>query len=246
MNMATKQIACFADGSIGRGEINRPEKRNALTMPTFTALAEALVFLDAHPEVNAVLVTSAGPSFCAGHDLKAFSEWPQDRQDPVPRFLHAIADLRKPLVLAVHGSAASIGATWMLHADWVICSPTASLRLPFVELAIAPEAASSVLLARAVGLQRARRSLLGGEQFTGQRAYDWGLVSELAPTDDVIKTALSRAQMLADRDTHAMRRIRGWIHPAGAYAKQIDAEVAAINAAVEHQRTFPQGFRFER
>lgn len=233
---APHEIVCAFDGGICHIEINRPNKRNALTMPMFVALAESFALAESRVDVKAVLVTGAGPGFCAGHDLEAFSEWPQGPQEPVPRFLHTIAEVRKPVVLAVHGSAAGIGVTWMLHADWVVCCPEATLRLPFVDLAIAPEAASSVLLARAVGLQRARRLLMGGEPFSGEQAYAWGLVSELEDAKDVRATALRRAQMLAGKDAQALQRIKDWLHPADAYAAQIDAEVAAINAAVSRRR----------
>lgn len=229
---APQHIVCNFDGGICHIEINRPDKRNALTLPMFTGLTEALALAESRGDVKAVLVTGAGPAFCAGHDLAAFSDWPQGRQDPVPRFLHAIAELRKPLVLAVHGAAAGIGVTWMLHADWVVCSADATLRLPFIDMAIAPEAASSVLLARAVGMPRARRLLMGGEPFSGERAFAWGLVSEVAPGAQVREAAWQRARMLAGKDAAALRQIKEWLHPAGAYATQINAEVAAINAAV--------------
>lgn len=230
-----QEITCVFDAGICHIEINRPNKRNALTMPMFVALTESLALAESLADVKSVLVTGAGAAFCAGHDLQAFAEWPQARQDPVPRFLHAIAEMRKPLVLAVHGSAAGIGVTWMLHADWVVCSPQATLRLPFIDLAIAPEAASSELLARAIGLQRARRLLLGGEPFTGEQAHAWGLVSELAATQEVRTMARQRAEMLAAKDEQALRQIKNWLHPVGAYASQIDAEVAAINEAVSRR-----------
>jgi enoyl-CoA hydratase/carnithine racemase len=229
---APPEIVCDLDDGICRIEINRPAKRNALTMPMFAALAESLALAESRADVKAVLVGGADPVFCAGHDLAAFSEWPQGPDDPVPRFLHAIAAVRKPVVLAVQGSAAGIGVTWMLHADWVVCSPAAVLRLPFIDLAIAPEAASSVLLARTVGLQRARRLLMSGAPFTGEQAYAWGLVSELADLQDLRATAEQRARMLAAKDALILRQIKDWLHPVGAYAAQIDAEVAAINAAV--------------
>ncbi len=231
-SIAPQEITCAVDSAICHIEINRPDKRNALTMPMFVALTEALALAESRADIKAILVTGAGAAFCAGHDLAAFSEWPQGHQDPVPRFLHAIADMRKPLVLAVHGSAAGIGVTWMLHADWVVCSPLAVLRLPFIDLGIAPEAASSVLLSRAVGLPRARRLLLGGEPFTGEQAHSWGLVAELAAAQEVRTVALQRAQMLAAKNEYALHQIKNWLHPAGAYKAQIDAEIDAINEAI--------------
>jgi enoyl-CoA hydratase/carnithine racemase len=233
---ATAEIVCSFHGGICCVELNRPAKRNALTMPMFSALAESLALAESRTDVKVILVTGAGAVFCAGHDLQAFADWPQSPGDPVPRFLHTIAELRKPMVLAVQGGAAGIGVTWMLHADWVLCSQEAQLRLPFIDLAIAPEAASSVLLARAVGLQRARCLLMGGEAFSGRQAHDWGLVAELAEAGQLRELALERARMLAAKDPMALRQIKDWLHPAGAYRTQIDMELAAINQAVLRSR----------
>lgn len=174
----TESIQCSVQDGVWHLCIARPEKRNALTMPMFATIAEALKAADERDDVRSILVTGAGDVFCAGHDLKAFEEWPQKPQDAVPTFLHAIADVRKPVVIAVQGSATGIGVTWLLHADWVVTSADTVLRLPFVDLGIVPEAASTLLLQRAVGLPRARRLLLGGERFTGAEACEWGLVAE--------------------------------------------------------------------
>ncbi|WP_257221578.1 enoyl-CoA hydratase-related protein [Delftia sp. 60] len=216
--------------------IARPEKRNALTMPMFATIAEALKAADERDEVRSIRVTGAGDVFCAGHDLKAFEEWPQKPQDAVPTFLHAIADVRKPVVIAVQGSATGIGVTWLLHADWVVTSADTVLRLPFVDLGIVPEAASTLLLQRAVGLPRARRLLLGGEKFTGAEACEWGLVAEAPPAAEVGARAWERANFLAAKDPTIVRRIKDWLHPSSEYHQRIDEEVIEINAAVGRRR----------
>src|SRR5690554_711905 len=213
--------------------IDRPEKRNALTMPMFTAITEALRDADQRDDVFCIVVTGNGNVFCAGHDLKAFEEWPQQPQDPVPTFLHSIADVRKPLVIAAHGSAAGIGVTWLLHADWVVTSAEAKFKLPFIDLAIANEAASSILLQRAVGLPRAKRLIFGGETFSGSDAYHWGLVAELSPSDDVKACAFERAKFLASKDPMMLRRMKDWLHPSNEYHRRIDEEVDEINRSEE-------------
>jgi len=216
--------------------INRPEKRNALTMPMFQALTKELSAADQSDGARCILVTGEGDVFCAGHDLKAFEEWPQGPQDAVPGFLHAIADVRKPLVIAAHGAAAGIGVTWLLHADWAVTSADTIFRLPFVDLAIAPEAASTLLLQQAVGLPRAKRLLFGGEKFTGTEAVQWGLVAELAAPDSVVAKARERAQYFASKDPAILRRIKDWLHPVNVYHQRIDEEVGEINAAVSRRR----------
>ncbi|WP_322981460.1 enoyl-CoA hydratase-related protein [Pseudomonas sp. C11] len=232
-----ESVTCDVLDGILQISFNRPEKRNALTMPMFTAITEALRDADRRDDVRCIVVTGNGSVFCAGHDLKAFEEWPQQPHDPVPTFLHAIADVRKPLVIAAHGSVAGIGVTWLLHADWVVTSAETTFKLPFIELGIAPEAASSQLLQRAVGLPRAKRLLLGGETFTGAEAYQWGLVAELASSDDVSTRAFERARFFASKDPVLLRRIKDWLHPSDEYHQRIDQEVAEINAAIHRKRT---------
>ncbi len=228
--------ATRADGVL-RLEIHRPDRRNAIDMPMFDRLARELSAADADTRTGAVLLCGAGEGFCAGHDLQAFdSHWPQQASDPVPRFLHALAGLRKPLVIAVHGWAVGIGATALLHADHVIAAPGAKLRFPFVDLGIAPEAGSSLLLARAVGSSRARRLLLGGEPLSAEQAHDWGLVAELCPATELHATAHERARALGAKPSAMFIRIKSWLAPLDEVHARIDEEVEAINQALIGRR----------
>ncbi len=216
--------------------LNRPDKRNALDMPMFSRLAAELTAADRESQVGAVLLSGAGDAFCAGHDLRAFSSWPQQPDGPVPVFLHALAALQKPLVAAVHGHAVGIGATMLLHADWVVSTPDAELRLPFVDMEIAPEAASSLLLARVVGLGRARRIMLSGTAFSGQQAHDWGMVTETCDRAALIGVARQRAEHLAAKSGSAYTRIKRLLMSPHAVHRRIDEEVDAINYAILKQR----------
>ncbi|WP_233154786.1 enoyl-CoA hydratase-related protein [Candidimonas nitroreducens] len=216
--------------------LNRPDKRNAIDMPMFSRLAAELAEAEREPLVGAVLLSGAGESFCAGHDLRAFSSWPQQPDGPVPAFLHALAALRKPLVAAVHGHAVGIGATLLLHADWVISTPDAQLLLPFVDMEIAPEAASSLLLAQAIGLVRAKRAMLSGAAFSGQQAYDWGMVTELCDRETLLATAREKAEYLATKSGSAYARIKWLLMSPYDVHRRIDEEVDAINFAVLKQR----------
>ena len=235
-----ESVKCSVQDGILHLCIDRPEKRNALTMPMFKAITEALKDADQRDDVRCIVVTGNGGVFCAGHDLKAFEEWPQRPHDPVPTFLHAITEVRKPVVIAAHGSAAGIGVTWLLHADWAVTSAETTFKLPFVDLGIAPEAASTLLLARAVGLPRAKRLLFGGETFTGAEAYQWGLVAELAAHAEVSARAFERATHFASKDPVILRRIKDWLHPTNECLERIDQEVAEINEAVVRKRQAAQ------
>lgn len=217
-------------------EIHRVDRRNAIDLAMFDALANGIVVADADAAISAVLLCGAGDGYTAGHDLQAFEQWPQSPSDPVPRFLHALAALRKPLVIEVQGWAVGVGATSLLHADWVLAAPGAKLRFPFVDLGIAPEAGSSLLLARAVGSLRARQLLLGGEAISSEQAHAWGLVTELRPASGLRAAAIERAQALGAKPTAMYTRIKSWLAPEAEVHARIDEEIATINQALAERR----------
>lgn len=217
-------------------EIDNTAKRNAINLAMFAHLADELIQADSDDGVSAVLLCGAGEGFTAGHDLQAFEQWPQGATDPVPRFLHALAGLRKPLVIAVQGWAVGIGATSLLHADWVLAAPGAKLRFPFVDLGIAPEAASSLLLARSIGTLRARQLLLGGESILSEQAHDWGLVTELRPTAELRAAAIERALLLGAKPGAMYTRIKAWIATPAEVHARIDEEIEAINQVLAERR----------
>lgn len=218
-------------------ELDRAEKRNAIDLAMFDLLARELDRANNTPDVSAVLLCGAGEGFSAGHDLQAFEQWPQHRGDPVPRFLHALVDLRKPLVVALQGWAVGIGATALLHADWVLASPGARMRLPFVDLGIAPEAGSTLLLARAIGTLRARRLLLSGEPFTAEQGHDWGLVAEIVDPAQLREAAMARARQLGGKPAATVHQIKTWLADAEAVRTRIDEEIGAINRAIAVRRS---------
>ena len=214
-------------------KLNRSSKKNALTMPMFKRLAELLRQADSQEDTKAVVLHGDGNDFTAGHDLQAFLHWPQQNQDPVPLFLHALAGLGKPLIFAVRGSAIGIGATMLLHGDWVCCTAEAQLCLPFANLGIGPEAASSLLLPQMIGLQRAKRLLYGGERFSGQDAYDWGFVTELVDSQNLLSTAIGRANELAHKSPKSFAKIKSLLGLSEAIiSKRIDDEIEFINKSI--------------
>ena len=201
------------EGDVWHIRLNRPGKKNAITMAMFTAFGEALRLSNAKEEVKAVVVSGNGDVFTAGHDRADFEAWPQSSTGPVSQFLNELALRQKPLVVAVHGVAIGIGATMLLHADWVCCTRDAELRFPFINLGIGPEAASTILLRQVVGLLRAKRLLLGGDSVQALDAYQWGLVSELVDSNDLLTTAVSRARALGNKPRAVYTQIRTWLEP---------------------------------
>ncbi len=155
---------------------NRPAKKNAITAAMYRQLADA--FRDAQDDasVRVILVVGLPAIFTAGNDLEDFLQSPPSGDDsPVFRFLHGIRTAEKPVVAAVRGAAIGIGTTLLLHCDLVYAGRGARFALPFVQLGICPEAASSLLLPRMVGHHRAAEKLLLGEPFGADEALRDGL-----------------------------------------------------------------------
>jgi enoyl-CoA hydratase/carnithine racemase len=160
----------------------RPDRRNAITVAMYAALAEAIEAASADPAVRVITFRGEGQDFAAGNDLADFlTALPRDTTDiPVWRLLKAVATCEVPLVAAVHGNCVGIGTTLLLHCDLVIAEEGTRFSLPFVDLALVPEAASTLLLPRLAGRRRAARYLLLGEPFGVEEALDIGLASHSA------------------------------------------------------------------
>ncbi len=190
-------------------EINRPQKKNALTVAMYAAMADALEAADSNPEVRVILIHGKEDMFTAGNDLVDFDNAPKrEGTPPVFRFLNAISTAAKPLVAAVAGPAVGIGTTMLLHCDLVYAGENARFVLPFVNLGLCPEAASSTLLPRLVGHQRAAQLLMLGEPFTAATAREFGMVSEILPDAKVIAHARAQAALLAQKPPKSLRIIK--------------------------------------
>jgi enoyl-CoA hydratase/carnithine racemase len=184
--------------------LNRPAKKNALTSAMYVALAEALNGAAGMPDVRVAVIRGSGGSFTAGNDLADFlAEPPTDENSPVFLFLRALASFPLPLIAAVEGPAVGVGTTMLLHCDLVYAGPTSRFKLPFVDLGVVPEAASSYLLPRAVGPTRANELLLLCETFSADDALRMGLIN--AVVDDPAGHAAERAAVIAAKPPEAVR-----------------------------------------
>jgi enoyl-CoA hydratase/carnithine racemase len=160
----------------------------------YTAAAEALHAADADAAVRAVLLCGQPGIFTSGNDIEDFLSRPpgqgSDAQDsPVFRFLNALTNCGKPVVAAVTGAAIGVGATMLLHCDFVYVSDEARLAMPFVSLGLVPEFASSLLVPQLMGQRRAAEKLLLGDPFTAQEAVDCGLANAVLPASEVLPHA---------------------------------------------------------
>ena len=171
-------------------EIARPEKKNALTMVMYTAMADALRSAQADASVRAVLITGQPGVFTSGNDLEDFMQRPPQGMDsPVFQFMLALLECEKPVVAAVTGAAIGIGTTMLLHCDFVYVSDEARLAMPFVGLGLVPEYGSSLLVSQLMGHAKAAEKLLLGDPFTGADAVDCGLANAVLPTSEVVNHA---------------------------------------------------------
>ena len=178
--------------------LNRVDKKNSITAAMYATMADALDQAQADAAVRVVLLQGDVTIFSAGNDIGDFlNKPPAGEQSPVFRFLHGIAAFPKPIVAAVCGPAVGIGTTMLLHCDLVYAGDNAAFSLPFVNLGLCPEAASSLLLPQMFGYHRAAEALLLGEPFMAEAALEIGLVNRIVPPTEVNAMAQTQARKLA-------------------------------------------------
>ena len=171
-------------------EIARPEKKNALTLAMYEAMADALRGANTDAAVRAVLITGQPGIFTSGNDLEDFMKRPPQGEDsPVFRFMSALLELDKPAIAAVTGAAIGVGVTMLLHCDLVYVSDEARLATPFVSLGLVPEYASSLLMPALMGHRRAAEKLLLGDPFNAETAVECGLANAVLPAAEVVNHA---------------------------------------------------------
>ena len=191
-----------------RIRMNRPERRNAITVAMYAALADAIERAATDPDIRLVTIEGAGEDFTAGNDLADFlAEMPPPGTTDIPvwRLLRALAKNEVPIVAAVHGNAVGIGTTMLFHCDLVIAEEGTRFVMPFVDLGLVPEAASSLILPQLAGRRRAARYLLLGESFGPEEAREFGLVSHVAPKGGLDGSLEAVASALLAKPAQALR-----------------------------------------
>lgn len=193
-------------GGVMRIAMDRPDKKNALTRAMYRAMADAISAADADSSVRVILISGSDVCFTSGNDLGDFQKV---QQTTGPRelnpFMAAISRAEKPVVAAVNGHAVGIGTTMLLHCDLVYAGTGSRFQLPFVNLGLCPELASSFLLPRLAGYHRAAELLLLGEPFGAQTAREIGLVNEICPDGELFAIAEGKAAELAARPPAAVQ-----------------------------------------
>jgi enoyl-CoA hydratase/carnithine racemase len=211
--------------------LDRPDKKNALTVAMYAVLADAIASAE-DDDVGAVLIGARGDTFTAGNDLRDFLEQPPHGDDaPVIRFLTGLARTDVPVIAAVRGAAVGIGTTMLLHCDLVYAAPSAKFKVPFVDLGLVPEAGSSVLLRQRIGRARAGAALFLGEAIDAQQAYAGGIVTEIVDDAQLDETAESAARAIAAKPRQAVRETKRLVnHDREAILAAIARETTAFSA----------------
>ena len=186
--------------------LNRLDKKNALNQAMYAALADAFEQVKTDPKIRVALITGAPDCFCSGNDVQDFLNMPPASADnPVLRFMLALANCPKPVVAAVNGPAVGIGTTLLMHCDLIYAGASARFHMPFVSIGISPEFASSYLLPRIMGHARTAELVLLAEPFSAQKAQEYGLINEVLPDNQYQAHALEKARRLASLPPNALR-----------------------------------------
>jgi enoyl-CoA hydratase/carnithine racemase len=203
----SEHVRIESGGGVLAITLARPERRNAITVAMYAALADAAEQAQHDPSLRLITLRGEGEDFTAGNDLADFmAAMPRDGEEiPVWRLLRALATNQLPIVAAVHGNAVGIGTTLLLHCDVVLAEEETRFSMPFVDLGLVPEAASTLLLPRLAGRRRAARFLLLGEPFGPEEALEWGLVTKVVPKgalDDALEETVA---LLLAKPAEALR-----------------------------------------
>jgi enoyl-CoA hydratase/carnithine racemase len=185
--------------------LNRVDRKNSITSAMYGAMADALAAAEADATIRVAVLQGHETVFSAGNDIGDFLNKPPAGMDsPVFRFLRGIATFPKPLLAAVCGPAVGVGTTMLFHCDLVYAGDNAAFAMPFVNLGLCPEAASSLLVPQMMGYHRAAEALLLGEPFMAEAALEVGLVNRVVPPTEANSVAQAAAHKLTAKPLSAL------------------------------------------
>jgi len=225
------------DGPVRVLRMNRPEKKNALTLAMYDAMAGAIESAAEQPALLCLLIAGGPQAFCAGNDIGDFVQMASQGGalgQPIMRFLHALARNELPLVAAVRGNAVGVGTTMLMHCDHVVAASDARFSTPFVGLGLLPEAASSLLAPRLMGHARAFSLLVMGRPMDAEEAKAAGLVNTIAAPEAVDAEAMQAARAIAALPPQGVRTARRLMRGSvEAVVARIDQEAALFKQRLQ-------------
>lgn len=205
---SSELVLVTRQGHLCEVRLNRPEKRNALTVNMYEGLIAAFADAEANEDIRVVLLSGEGACFTGGNDLKDFLTVPEviGSDHVISRFLRALSGMSKVLIAAVHGPTVGIGVTLLLHCDLVVAAARSTrLITPFVQLGVVPEAASTLLLPQLIGHQRAAEMFFLGQPVDAGTAREWGLVNRVVADEALMEEARAVAAAAARQPPGAVR-----------------------------------------
>ena len=204
-------ITVTDEGPVRTVRMNRPEKKNALTLAMYDAISAAIDGARRDHALRCLLIAGCPLDFCAGNDIGDFVKASVEGGTlgaPIIRFLEVLAHCDKPLVAAVQGNAVGIGTTMLLHCDYVVASTEARFSTPFVRLGVLPEAASTLIAPRLMGHARAFSLLVMGRPMNAEDAKSAGLINLVVAPDAVDAEAIKAAREIAALPPHGVLAAR--------------------------------------
>lgn len=229
----SEPILIERDGGVLTIRINRPERKNALTADMYAAMADALEDGAQDRQIRVALLVGTDGIYTAGNDIRDFlNDPPHSEAAPVHRFISFLASTDLPLVAAVDGPAIGIGTTMLFHCDFVHVTERAHLQMPFVDLALMPEAGSSFLAPRLLGHAKAAELLMLGRPFNGAEAVQFGIANQLDAPEDLEQAARKTAHLLAAKPPAALRATKALLR---------HSETLLQNAMQREGAAFAQG-----
>ncbi len=234
----TQEIEIKVEDGVQVIRFLRADKKNAFTGPMYNAMSEALDGAEHNDAIGVTVFIGSGGVFSAGNDINDFMRRAQAgaanpeaaKGIPAPslEFIRRLPKVTKPMVAAVDGLAIGVGTTMLLHCDLVYATPAVSLRTPFLDLGLVPEAGSSLVGPERMGYARAFELLVLGEPFSAERALLAGIINAVVPADQLEATALKAAKRLAAKPREALLTARRLMRQdPGRIAAMIDAESKA-------------------
>tara|TARA_R110002072_G_scaffold166797_1_gene320169 strand:- start:1132 stop:1899 length:768 start_codon:yes stop_codon:yes gene_type:complete len=221
--------------------LNRPEKKNAINDPMWVQIRETFRAAELDDDVVCLVLTGAGENFCAGVDLSSFGGGDPDAEageHPFDSCARAIADFGKPWIGAARGVAVGGGATILFHADICYVGASLRMRLPFANLGLAPEFASSYMLQANIGAQAAAELFYTAEWIDAGRAVSTGIAARSYDDDELLVRALAKAAEIAQWPVNSLKEIKQTLRLP--HRAHIEAAFKAENQGMERQAGSPE------
>ena len=218
--------------------LNRPHKKNAINNEMWIGLRETFLAAQQDDSVRCVLLQGEGEHFCAGVDLSSFGEGGSEEEHPFASAAMAVARFDKPIVAAAKGITIGGGATVLFHADVVYVGESLRMRLPFANLGLAPEWASSYMLQANIGAQRAAELFYTAQWIDADKALECGIAAAVLSDNTLLEHAQNKAQEIAQWPVNSLREIKRCLRLH--HMPAIEAAMAAEEAAMARQIGSPE------